>query len=101
MATKSGYLITIKAFLPVDPNNTDKAIAALSLVGKAKAGTRKDVGDLIDKGEGLELDIFEVKSITRREAAPAPTPPADPDPDPKTPPADPEAKKPAAGSGKK
>jgi hypothetical protein len=65
---RSGYAITIKAFLPVDTSDVPKSIEALQTLQNVQNG---DVSALFSERNdtGVEIDSATFKHVNRREAS--------------------------------
>lgn len=68
MTTRSGYAVTIRAFIPVDPSDLDGHAKVLEAIREARTPS----GDP-DNGAGpnqmfglMEVEQFDVKPVTRR-----------------------------------
>ena len=71
MTTRSGYAVTIKAFIPIDPSNLTGHGVAISEINAAKA-LATGAFDSADKPSAdnmfsrMEVEAFEVKPVSRR-----------------------------------
>lgn len=68
MTTRSGYAVTIRGFIPVDPSDLDQHAMVIEAIREA----RTPLGDP-DNGAGpnqmfsiMEVETFDVKPVTRR-----------------------------------
>lgn len=68
MATRSGYSVTIRGFVPVDPKDLDKHSAALAALTRAKTPATAEVGESPTDAlfKLMELEEFDVKPVQRR-----------------------------------
>lgn len=72
MTTRSGYAVTIRGFIPVDPSDLadhGEVIAAIT-AAKALATSAYEIGETPSADamiKQMEVETFEVRPITRRE----------------------------------
>lgn len=68
MATRSGYLVKITGFVPVDPTDLDKHRDALAALTLAKNPATAEVGESPTDAlfKLLEIETFDVRPVQRR-----------------------------------
>lgn len=71
MSSRTGYQITIKGFVAVDPGDLEGHAAAIDAIQKAKERAAKtyEVGDKPDANpffDRLDVELFEARPVTRR-----------------------------------
>lgn len=67
MTTRSGYAVTIRGFLPVDPSDLDQHEKVLAAIREARSPSGPPNTTGADPMLGwMEVEVFEVRPVTRR-----------------------------------